>query len=230
MVGHEVRNPLAAMITALQLMRLRGRHSSEQDVLERQIAHLSRMADDLLDASRISRGLVELRRESVEPCTVVVRAMELAGPMLEQQQDHVHIDVPRDGVIVNVDRDRMTQVVANLLTNAAKYSDRGSRITIHGIRREDVVQLRVEDEGFGLAQDVLKTIFEPFAQQAQSTEFSQGGLGLGLAIVRRLVEAHGGTVRAESAGVGCGSQFIIELPAIDGSDGPIESCASPAHG
>lgn len=219
------------MITALQLMRLRGRHSPEQDVLERQITHLSRMADDLLDASRISRGMVELRRESVELCTVVVRAMELAGPLLEQHQDQVHIDVPRDGVIVNVDRDRMAQVVANLLTNAAKYSNRGSRITIRGTRREDVVQLRVEDEGFGLAQDALKTIFEPFTQQPQSTEFSQGGLGLGLAIVRGLVEAHGGTVRAESAGVGRGSQFIIELPSFDGSDGPIESCASaPADG
>jgi signal transduction histidine kinase len=223
MVGHELRNPLAAMLTALQVMRLRGRHSPEQDVLERQVKHLSRMADDLLDASRISRGMVELRREPVELCTVVVSAMELAGPLLEQQQDHVHIDVPRQGLVASVDRDRMAQVVANLLTNAAKYSNRGSRITIRGTRREDRVQLRVEDEGFGLPQDVLKTIFEPFAQQPQATEFSQGGLGLGLAIVRRLVEAHGGTVRAESAGVGRGSQFIIELPAPDGTDGPTQA-------
>ena len=222
MVGHELRNPLAAMLTALQLLRLRRGKSPEHDVLERQVKLLSRIAEDLLDASRITRGIVELRREPVELCVVVLRAMELAGPLLEQQQDYVEVDVPLTGAVVNVDRDRLAQVAANLLTNAAKYSNRGSRIAVRGSRRGDVVQLRVEDEGFGLRPEALDTIFEPFRQEPQSMEHAHGGLGLGLAIVRKLVEAHGGTVRAESAGVGRGSQFIIELPAVDSL--PTESC------
>jgi signal transduction histidine kinase len=215
MVGHELRNPLAAMFTALQLMRLRRGEAPEYAVLERQLKHLSRMADDLLDASRITRGMVELRLETVEMCDVVVRAMELAGPLIERQQHYVHIDVPKRGVVVSVDRDRMAQVVANLLTNAAKYSNRGSRIDVRATRVDNVVRLSVRDEGFGVSKEMLETIFEPFMQQPQSAEHSHGGLGLGLAIVRRLVEAHGGTVRAESAGVGRGSQFIVELPAVD---------------
>jgi signal transduction histidine kinase len=223
MVGHELRNPLAAMLTALQLMRLRRGESPEQAVIERQLKHLSRMADDLLDASRISRGLVELRREPIEVCDVAVRAMELAGLLLEQQQDYVHIDVPTAGVVVDVDRDRMAQVVANLLTNAAKYSHRGSRIDVRARRIDDVVRLEVQDEGFGVSTDMLEAIFEPFTQQPESTEHAQGGLGLGLAIVRRLVEAHGGAVHAESPGVGRGSRFIVELPAL--APGAAQPCA-----
>ncbi len=221
MVGHELRSPLAAMMTALQLMRLRGGDMPEHAVLERQVKHLSRMADDLMDASRITRGTVELRREPAEVRDVVVRAMELAGPLLEQQQDYVHVDVPTRGAVVHVDRDRMAQVVANLLTNAAKYSNRGSRIEVRARRHDSVVRLCVEDEGFGLAPDTIDTLFEPFTQQSHATEHAHGGLGLGLAIVKRLVELHGGTVRAESAGLGRGSRFVIELPAVD--DVPTES-------
>jgi signal transduction histidine kinase len=167
--------------------------------------------------------MVELKRAPVEVCHIVVQAMELAGSLLEQQQDYVQIDVPRHGAVVNADRDRMAQVVANLLTNAAKYSNRGSRIEVHATRAGNVIRLGVRDEGFGVPKDMLETIFEPFTQQPESAEHSRGGLGLGLAIVRRLVEAHGGTVRAESAGVGRGSQFIVELPAVDGQTA--EPCA-----
>jgi len=215
MLGHELRNPLAPMLTALQLMRLRGQHSSEQDVLERQVKHLARMVDDLLDVSRITRGKIELKRQPTEIRDIVLSAMELAGPLLEQRQDLVDVQVPQRGAGIHADRGRMAQVVANLLTNAAKYSEIGSRIAVRGQRDRDVVRISVTDEGIGLPADMLETVFEPFVQQSQSLERAAGGLGLGLAIVRNIVTAHGGTVRAESGGLGQGARFIIELPAID---------------
>ena len=215
MLGHELRSPLAPMLTALQLMRLRGQHSREQDVLERQVEHLGRMVEDLLDVSRISRGQIELKREPVEIREVVLMAMELAGPRLEQRRNLVDIQVPESGAGIDADRGRMAQVVANLLTNAAKYSDAGSRILIRGERDAEVVRITVRDEGMGIAPDMLDRVFEPFVQQSQSLDRAAGGLGLGLAIVRNVVAAHGGTVRAESAGIGRGAAFIIELSAVD---------------
>ena len=215
MLGHELRSPLAPMLTALQLMRLRGQHSREQDVLERQVEHLSRMVEDLLDVSRISRGQIELKREPVEIREVVLMAMELAGPRLEQRRNLVDVQVPESGAGIDADRGRMAQVVANLLTNAAKYSDAGSRILIRGERDAEVVRITVRDEGMGIAPDMLDRVFEPFVQQPQSLDRAAGGLGLGLAIVRNVVAAHGGTVRAESAGLGRGAAFVIELSAVD---------------
>lgn len=215
MLGHELRNPLAPMLTALQLMRLRGRESREQEVLERQVGHLTRMVDDLLDISRITRGKVELQRAPVELCDVVVGAMEIAGPLLEQRQDRVEVLVPRRGLGIYADPDRMAQVVSNLLTNAAKYSEAGSRIVVSGVRDGETVRLTVRDQGIGIAPEMLATIFEPFVQRPQTSDRSIGGLGLGLAIVRSLVEVHGGTVRAESEGPNRGSEFIVELPVLD---------------
>jgi signal transduction histidine kinase/CheY-like chemotaxis protein len=215
MLGHELRNPLAPMLTALQLMRLRRATSREQDVLERQVKHLTRMVDDLLDVSRITRGKIELVRRPIELSEIVLSAMELAGPLLEQHQNFVEVHVPRRGAAIDVDRARMVQVLSNLLTNATKYSDVGSNIVLRGARDGDVVTFSVKDEGVGLSPDMLDTIFEPFAQQPQSLDRAAGGLGLGLAIVRNLVKAHGGTVRAESAGDDQGSEFIVELPAVD---------------
>jgi PAS domain S-box-containing protein len=218
MLGHELRNPLAPILTALQLMRLRGRNSREQDILERQVKHLTRMVDDLLDVSRITRGKIELQKKPTELREVVLRAMEVAGPMLEQRQDRVDVEVPRRGVAIDVDRDRMAQVLSNLLTNAAKYSEHGSRIVVTGQRHGGVVRISVKDEGIGIAPEMLGTIFDAFVQQPQSLERAGGGLGLGLAIVRSLVAAHGGSVRAESEGLNRGSEFIVELPAVDGAD------------
>jgi PAS domain S-box-containing protein len=215
MLGHELRNPLAPMLTALQLMRLRGRESREQEILERQVKHLTRMVDDLLDVSRITRGKIELQKRPVELSDVVIRALEIAGPMLEQRQAFVDVQVPRHGVGINADRERMAQVLSNLLTNAAKYSDHGSRIIVKGQRDGEVVRVSVQDEGIGIAPEMLGSVFDAFVQQSQSLERAVGGLGLGLAIVRSLVTAHGGRVRAESEGVNRGAEFIVELPAID---------------
>jgi PAS domain S-box-containing protein len=213
MIAHELRAPLAPMKTALQLLRLKGARSREQEVLERQVDHLHRMVDELLDISRMARGAVDLQREPTELCQVVLSAMELAGPRLEQH--FVDVKVPNTGAGVDVDRGRMAQVLANLLSNAAKYSDAGTRIVVAGGRFGGVVRTSVRDEGIGLAPDMLERIFEPFVQQPHGRERAAGGLGLGLAIVRNLVTAHGGTVRATSAGTNRGSEFVVELPAID---------------
>jgi PAS domain S-box-containing protein len=211
-LGHELRNPLAPMLTALEVMQLRGSESREQEVLQRQVGYLTRMVDDLLDVSRITRGKVELQRRPLELSDVVVRAMEIASPLFEQRRHRGEMHLPRVGLTIDADLGRMAQVVGNLLTNAAKYSEPGSRIVISGERDRDRVRLRVRDEGIGIEPDMLPTIFEAFVQHPQTSERSAGGLGLGLAIVRSLVEAHGGTVSAESEGPGHGSVFTIELP------------------
>ncbi len=213
MLGHELRNPLAPMVTALELLRLRGSQSREQDVLERQVKHLIRMVDDLLDVSRITTGKVELQRRPVELWDVVARAAEVAGHLLEQRRHHLDIRVPREGLVIDADVDRLAQVVANLLTNAAKYSDPGSRIEVRGKRSGPSITLTVTDEGTGILPEMLSGVFDAFVQQPQTLERSRGGLGLGLAIARSLVSQHGGVIRATSEGPGRGSQFIVELPA-----------------
>ena len=220
MLGHELRGPLAPMLTALQLLRLRGNESREQDILERQVKHLARMVDDLLDVSRVTSGQLDLQTQPIETLQVVLRAMELAGPLLEQRGNHVDLQVPRHGAGIDADLDRMAQVIANLLTNASKYSEPGSRIGVRAQHQTDIVRITVSDEGMGIASDMLGAVFDVFVQQPQSIERGVGGLGLGLAIVRSLVAAHGGTVRAESEGAGRGSTFIVELPAVNVSRDP----------
>jgi signal transduction histidine kinase len=217
MLGHELRNPLSPITTSLQLMRLRGFESKEQALIERQIAHLTRLVDDLLDVSRVTRGKIELRKQPVEIADVVLRALEMASPLLEQQRHDIDIRVPRSGLVIDADIDRISQVISNLLTNAAKYSDGGSRIEIRGERHDSVVRVTVKDDGIGLAPDMVDRIFDVFVQQPQALDRARGGLGLGLTIVRSLVELHGGKVRVQSDGVGKGSAFIVELPASSAS-------------
>jgi signal transduction histidine kinase/ActR/RegA family two-component response regulator len=216
MLGHELRNPLAPMVTALQLMRMRGRASKEQEVLERQVAHLARLVDDLLDVSRIARGKIDLDCRSVEVCDVIVRAMEVSSPMLEQSHHRVELQVPRAGLLIHADLNRMAQVISNLLTNAAKYSDPHSLIRVNAERVGPSIRISVKDQGIGIAPEMMGGIFDAFVQQPQTIDRARGGLGLGLTIVRSFVERHGGQVRAESAGIGHGSEFIVELPAAEG--------------
>jgi signal transduction histidine kinase/DNA-binding response OmpR family regulator len=213
MLGHELRNPLSPILTSLQLMRLKGQHSREQDILERQVRHLTRLVDDLLDVSRITRGKIELQKQRIPLADIVARAIETANPLLELRQHRLVVDVPRSSLEVDADPDRMAQVVANLLTNASKYSDVGSEIRIFAQSQDGVVRLSVKDRGIGIAADMLDHVFDLFVQHPQTLERSRGGLGLGLTIVRNLVEQHGGTVVAKSAGPGKGSEFVIELPA-----------------
>jgi signal transduction histidine kinase/ActR/RegA family two-component response regulator len=217
MLGHELRNPLAPIVTALQILRMEGINTRAQDVLERQVAHVMRLVDDLLDVSRITSGKIELRKEPIELASVVTRAVEMTRPLLERRRNRLTIDVPERGLVVDGDPARLAQIVSNLVTNAAKYSDEDSAITVRASRDADHVRLSVIDEGIGIADTYIDRVFDQFVQVPQGMDRAAGGLGLGLAIVRSLVERHGGTVRAQSRGQGCGSTFIVELPASSAS-------------
>ena len=213
MLGHELRNPLAPILTALQLLKLRGIAAIEHErsVIERQVRHLVRLVDDLLDVSRITRGMIELRKERVTLADVVARAAEMAGPLLEQRRHELSVDVPRD-LIVDGDPGRLAQVVANLLSNAAKYTEPEGSISVTAVSDGGDICLTVRDSGVGIDEAMLRRVFDLFVQERQSLARSDGGLGLGLAIVRSLVELHGGSVTAHSDGRGRGSEFTIRLP------------------
>ena len=230
MLGHELRNPLAPMVMALQVMRLRGGTSREQEILERQVSHLTRLMDDLLDVSRITRGKIELRRRPLELGEAVACAVETVTPLLTQRRHRLEVDVPGTGLVVLADPERLAQVLLNLLTNAAKYSEAGSVIRVRARRRGARIELAVRDEGMGIAPEMLEKVFDVFVQQPQTLDRSAGGLGLGLAIVRSLIEMHEGTVSARSAGAGQGSEFVIDLPALDprqpASHEPVRSWSS----
>jgi PAS domain S-box-containing protein len=220
MLGHELRNPLAPIVTALQLMRLRGDETlaKERTVIERQVHHLIRLVDDLLDVSRITRGKVELRRERIELSEIVAKAIEMASPLIEQRQHRLTVDVPRQGLAVEADAVRLAQVVANLLNNAAKYTEPNGAIAILAAREGDEIALRIRDTGIGLSAEMLPRVFDLFVQERQAIDRAQGGLGLGLAIVRVLVELHGGTVEARSEGHGQGAELVVRLPAAEAGD------------
>jgi len=218
MLGHELRNPLSPILTALQLMKLRGGASErERMVIERQVTHMTRLVDDLLDVSRIARGNVDLKQEVVEVAGIVAQAIEMSSPLLEQGAHELVVDVPRHGLAVLGDPIRLSQVIANLLTNAAKYTPRGGRLTVRATDEDGQVVLRVSDTGIGIAPNVLSRVFDLFVQERQALDRSQGGLGLGLAIVRNLVQRHGGEVSAESDGPGRGSTFTVRLPRVESS-------------
>ncbi len=222
MLGHELRNPLAPIVTALQLMRLRGDESllKERTVIERQVHHLVRLVDDLLDVSRITRGKIELKRERIELSEIVAKAIEMASPLIEQRRHRLTVDVQRQGFAVDADPVRMAQVVANLLNNAAKYTEPNGGIAVLAERDGGAVVLRIRDSGIGLSAEMLPRIFDLFVQERQAIDRAQGGLGLGLAIVRVLVELHGGTVEAHSEGHGKGTELTVRLPAAEAGDHP----------
>ncbi|MBV7538410.1 response regulator [Duganella sp. sic0402] len=213
MLGHELRNPLAPIVTALKLMKLRDPHSEtmhEQEVIQRQVDHLVRLVDDLLDVSRIASGKVELRKEVVPLADVLNKAIEMASPLLEQKQHRLLVDVPT--VRWRGDPARLAQVVSNLLSNAARYTPAGGHVTLATRIRGGTVQLQVTDDGNGIAPQLLPHIFDLFVQGNRQLDRAKGGLGIGLALVRNLVQMHGGEVSAYSAGEGRGSTFTITLP------------------
>ena len=215
MLSHELRNPLAPIVTALQLMKMRpgsDELARERHIIERQVQHMVRLVDDLLDVSRISQGKVDLKMQPLELAEVVASAIDMARPLIEARQHTLTIDVPPSGLDFSGDAVRMAQVVANLLTNAAKYTDQGGTIAVRGGRESDDIVLRVEDNGVGIAADLLPRIFDPFVQAPRGVDRSGGGLGIGLTLVRSLLQLHGGSVRAYSDGPGHGSTFVIRLP------------------
>ena len=215
-LGHELRNPLAPILTALQVMRVRSTDPSterERAIIERQVTHLSRLVDDLLDVSRATMGKIDLRRERIDLATAVARAVEIARPLIEARGHHLSISVPVGALFVEGDLVRLAQVIANLLQNAAKYTERGGHIEVDGRREGGEMILRVRDDGQGIPPERLSSMFELFVQGDQGDDRSHGGLGIGLTLVRSLVQLHGGTVDAFSEGPGKGSEFVIRLPA-----------------
>jgi PAS domain S-box-containing protein len=214
MLGHELRNPLAPIATALQLMKLRGDKSFERErtVIERQVDHLTRLVDDLLDVSRFARGKVQLKCELVEIAEIVTSAVETASPLFEHSAHRLVLDVPRHGLLVDGDPARLTQVITNLLTNACKYTSPGGRIGVSATVDGDDIVISVRDNGIGITADVLPHIFGLFVQGRQASDRALGGLGLGLTIVKNLVEQHAGSVSAHSDGNDEGSEFVVRLP------------------
>jgi PAS domain S-box-containing protein len=222
-LAHELRNPLAPMRNSLSILRMKQSDPSivarAGEVMERQMAHMVRLIDDLMDAARISQGKIGLRRERIEVRTVLDHALEASRALVDVAQHHLRIEVPEEPLWIEADFVRMSQVVANLLNNAAKYTPAGGTITLSAAAEADTAVIRVSDNGIGLSAEMIQSIFELFAQADDTRDRSQGGLGIGLALVRNLVELHGGTVQAESPGVGSGSTFSVRLPlATKGAD------------
>ncbi|MBX3189986.1 MAG: response regulator [Labilithrix sp.] len=229
-LGHELRNPLAPIKTALHLMRNLGDDAAlERAVIERQVDHLGRLVDDMLDVARVTRGKLELRRKAIELAVVVGNGVELASPLLDRRGHALVVDVPAAGLAVDGDPARLAQVVANLLTNAAKFTPIGGRVEMRARREGADVVLSVRDTGAGIAPELMPRLFEAFVQGERRLDRSQGGLGLGLAIVRGIVVAHGGSVSAKSDGAGKGSELVVRLPAfMPPADAPAEVRATGA--
>ncbi|MBX3224613.1 MAG: response regulator [Labilithrix sp.] len=215
LLGHELRNPLAPITTALHLMKLKEPNSlvREREIIARQTGHLVRLVDDLLDVARVARGKVTLKRTRVALGDVIARAVETANPLFEQRRQSITVDVPSRGLDVEADPLRLGQVFANLLTNAAKYTDPGGAIAVHAERIGGMVVARVEDNGIGISPDHLARVFDAFFQAPRPPDRVPAGLGLGLALVKSFVSLHGGTVTARRR-PGGGSVFEVKLPAL----------------
>ncbi len=216
MLAHELRNPLAPIRNAVQIMHRKPLEDPQliwtRDVIERQLGSLTRLVDDLLDVSRITRGKINVSHEPLEVGTTIARAVETVQPLMTEKGHHLEVDVPDASVKVQGDLTRLTQVVGNVLANAAKYTDSGGRISL-SVRADGAwVEIWVRDNGIGIPIDQLPRIFDLFTQAERAGERARGGLGIGLALVHRLVELHGGTVTARSEGPGRGSEFVVRLP------------------
>lgn len=214
LLGHELRNPLSPIVTALELMRMRGDPSThlEQGIIRRQVEHMTRLVDDLLDVSRITRGTIDLHIEQVDIGQVLVIAMEMAAPLFEKRSHQLSVNV-EPSLFVDGDAARLAQVFANLLTNAARYTDVGGHIWLSARHNgRDSVRIGVRDNGIGIETDMLECIFKPFIQGKRGIDRKQGGLGIGLALVQNIVKLHSGYVEVTSQGKGHGSEFAVSLP------------------
>jgi PAS domain S-box-containing protein len=237
-MGHEMRNPLAPMVTAVHRIRLRGGRDCDEEiaVLGRQLGHMKRLVDDLLDASRFLRDDLRLNRNVIEIGDVLANAVDVVASLLEEKRHKLVIDIPKSDLLVEVDAARMVQVFGNLLNNAAKYTNESGVIALSATASLDQVTVTIADSGIGIAADVLPRVFELFTQAEQGIDRRYGGLGIGLAVVKRLVANHGGDVTAESAGANRGSRFTVRLPryvrtpAFDADPAPAKAQAALSDG
>lgn len=236
MLSHELRNPLSAIFNALHILRIQDTGNPIQQkaksVIERQVGQLAHLVDDLLEVSRVITGGIQLHQERLEMRGIVDRAIESVRPLIDQRKHELEVSLPAEPIWLQGDPTRLEQVVVNLLNNAAKYTDEGGQIQITAQQEGAEVVLRVRDTGIGVAPELLPRVFDLFTQADRSLDRSQGGLGIGLSLVQKLVELHGGTVTAQSAGLGQGSEFIVRLPAlslVSESIAPIKTAKPQAH-
>ncbi|HUQ29019.1 MAG TPA: ATP-binding protein [Usitatibacter sp.] len=217
-LAHELRNPLAPLRNALHILRMSGHDETAVEqvsgMMDRQLRQMVRLIDDLLDVSRISSNKLELRREVLRPFEAIEAAIEMSAPAVQRSGQRVEVVLSPGCPMIEADRARLVQVLDNLLVNAAKYGRRGGLITVHAEPRGGDLCLRVKDEGIGIPRDMLERVFEMFTQVDRSLERSRGGLGIGLTLVRRIVQLHGGSVVAKSAGPEKGSEIVVLLPAL----------------
>jgi PAS domain S-box-containing protein len=215
-LSHELRNPLAPLGAAVRILRLAGQQGEEAEyalrVIERQMDLMQRLVNDLMDVSRLGAGKIMLERRRIGLCDVVRQALEAERSLMQQRRHTVHFVAPAGDILVDADADRLHQVFVNLLVNAAKYTPPGGQVWAKVTVEADEGVVRIEDSGIGIAPDMLPRIFELFTQVESSRSQSQGGLGVGLALVKNLVELHGGSVQAKSDGIGKGSEFTVRLP------------------
>ena len=215
-LSHELRNPLTAIASAVQVLGIQSDPTPTTErvigVIERQLRQMTRLVDDLLEVARISQGKLDLQREPVEASTFVLTAADTVRGRLQARQQNLELVLDPHPILVEVDPPRLTQVVVNLLTNASKYTDDGGRIAVTLRSGEGHAEIVVRDTGIGIPHEMQGRIFDLFTQVEHHRERSEGGLGLGLAIVQRLTQLHGGTVSVSSDGPGCGSEFVVRLP------------------
>jgi signal transduction histidine kinase/CheY-like chemotaxis protein len=234
MLAHELRNPLAPILNALELMRLCPADSAAcaraREIASEQISHLARLVDDLLDVSRITHGRIQLRKEIVDLAQVVNQAVDSVRPLSDTRGRELSVSLPPEPVRLEADPTRLVQVLSNLLNNATKYTNDGGRIELTAERDGQEVVLRVRDTGIGMAPELLPRVFDLFTQGERGLDRSQGGLGIGLTMVRSLVEMHGGRVTAHSDGLGRGSEFIVRLPVLpQAPQCPEQAPQTPQH-
>jgi PAS domain S-box-containing protein len=231
MLAHELRNPMAPLRTGIDVLRIAPPHGEQSgqilDMMEEQALHLVRLIDDLLDVSRCTRGKLELRRQRVALSKVITNALQTAEALIHANGHELTVTQSGESLHLLGDPTRLTQIVSNLLSNAAKYTHKGGKILLTTERVGDEAAIRVKDNGAGIAAEMLPRIFEMFMQAANSLNRSQGGLGVGLTLVKTLVEMHGGTIQASSEGLGKGSEFIVRLPIIPASEAAQEDLGSP---
>jgi PAS domain S-box-containing protein len=225
MLAHELRNPLAPILNCLELIRQanpqEGDLALSLEIAERQVRHMARLLDDLLDVSRFTQGKIQLQKSLVDFSTIVAHAVETATPLIESKRHRLAVNLPAEPINVHGDPTRLEQIVSNLLNNAAKYTESEGQITLSVVREDAELVLCVADSGIGLSEEMLTRVFDLFTQADLSLDRTQGGLGIGLTLVRSMVELHGGSVSARSAGLGRGSEFTVRLAA---------SAISPAQG
>ena len=215
-LAHELRNPLAPIRNAVEILNLKSPTNPETrwalDVIVRQLEQMTRLIDDLLDVARITGNKLEIRKERTDLSEILRMAMETSHPLIEACGQDLHVKMPSQPMALHADASRLAQVISNLLNNAAKYTERGGRITLAASSANGTVSISVADTGMGIPSEMLHRIFEVFTQGEQSKVGPHGGLGIGLTLVKQLVELHGGTIRVHSDGPGKGSEFVVNLP------------------